>query len=128
MNGNAMQNYLLHAYFRNDRYRQNEWEDLQKNDQRLITAYRIDKELIGMTAFQMISYSAYLIFKADYNNPAREALDQVRGQGYYDSHITADHLQDENGNDLEWVNYNFSLDLEDWNIVKPHLLYVSKVF
>ena len=95
-----MQNYLLKAYLRNDRYRQNEWSDLQKNDQKLVTAYRVDQELTGMTAFQMITYSAYLIFKADYNNSARVALDSVRGEGYYDSHIQAVHLKDENGKGL----------------------------
>ena len=71
MSGNALQNNTLHAYFRNDRYRQNEWEQLQEANQKLMTAYRIDNNLIGMTAFQMISYSAYLIFTADYNEPAR---------------------------------------------------------
>ena len=67
MKGSPMQSYLLHAYLRNDRYRQNEWEDLQKADQKLVTAYRVDQELTGMNGFQMICYSAYLILTAKYN-------------------------------------------------------------
>ena len=42
MKGNFLQNYSLKAYLRNDRYRMNEWEDLQKHNQKLYTVYRID--------------------------------------------------------------------------------------
>ena len=84
-----MQNYILHAYLRNDRYRQNEWEDLQKNDQKLVTAYRIDGDIIGMNAYQMICYSAYQIFWADYNQSVREALDEQHPESpnYSENHV-----------------------------------------
>ena len=41
MKGNPMQTYLLKAFLRNDHYRKNEWDDLQKQGQKLHTAYRI---------------------------------------------------------------------------------------
>ena len=36
MSGNFLQNYSLKAYLRNDRYRMDEWTDLQKHNQKLI--------------------------------------------------------------------------------------------
>ena len=78
-----------------------------------------------MNAYQMICYSAYLIFMADYNDPARKALDAVEGngEGYYNSKIIKK-LKD----NTSWYDYSFEFTLKDWNIIKPHLLFVSKVF
>jgi len=71
MSGNFLQDYSLQAYLRNDRYRMNEWTDLQKQGQKLYTVYRISDQLIGMNALQIISFSAFLILTADYNQEAR---------------------------------------------------------
>lgn len=88
MEGNSLQEYFLHAYLRNDRYRQNEWSDLQKADQKLVTAYRVDDELIGMNAGQMINYSAYKILTADYNKEAQDILNKARNQdNYFKEHL-----------------------------------------
>jgi len=41
-----------------------------------------------MTAYQMISYSAYLIFTSDYNEPARQKLNDYRkDQNYFSKSV-----------------------------------------
>ena len=89
MSGNFLQNYSLKAFLRNDRYRMDEWTDLQKHNQKLRTVYRIDDQLIGMTAFQIISYSAYMILKADYNKLVMQRLNDFHGDPeYVNKHVT----------------------------------------
>ena len=62
MKGNTVQSHMRKCYLRNDRYRQNEWEQLQESGQKLHTVYRIEGDIIGMKASQMLQYSIYKIF------------------------------------------------------------------
>jgi hypothetical protein len=67
MNGDPIQNYMRKAYLRNDYYQMSEWDSNQKNDSRLLTSYRMKGHIVGMTAFQIISFSLYLILTAPEN-------------------------------------------------------------
>ena len=88
MGGNLLQDNSLRAYLRNDRYRQNEWDQLQQQGQKLYTAYRVTDELIGMTAFQMITFAVYLVFRAPYNQTVMEELNDYKNdESYYQSRI-----------------------------------------
>ena len=44
-----------------------EWSKTQKFRQNLHTAYRIEGPIMGMNAFQMISFSVYMILTAPEN-------------------------------------------------------------
>ena len=60
-----------------------------------------------MTAFQMITYAVYLVFKATYNESALEALDTERGEPSY----TATRIVREQVPNTDWYNYNIMLTL-----------------
>ena len=121
MGGNLLQDNSLRAYLRNDRYRQNEWDQLQQQGQKLYTAYRVTDELIGMTAFQMITFAVYLIFRAPYNQTVMEELNDYKNdQSYYQSRIYKQEIAD------GIYNYSIELELEDRNFLKPRLRYKPK--
>ena len=67
MNGDPIQDHSRKAYLRNDYYNMDEWSFTQKFKENLMTAYRIDGPIVGMDAFQMISFSFYMILTAPEN-------------------------------------------------------------
>ena len=72
-----------------------------------------------MTAFQIISYSAYLILTAEYNSDVVEILNtNHQDPNYFNSRVTKETT---NG----WTSYNISLTLKDWNDIKHKLKYKS---
>ena len=71
-----------------------------------------------MTAFQMISYSIYLIFMYEENQKgALKDLNSFRSDvGYWQRRI----------NKITQFDYEIGLNLEDWNFLKPRLVYKQK--
>lgn len=67
MNGDPIQDHSRKAYLRNDYYNMDEWATVQKTNKNLHTAYRIGGPILGMDAFQIISFSLYMIFTAPEN-------------------------------------------------------------
>jgi hypothetical protein len=64
MDGDPIQQNAKVAYLRNEYSRMNEWETTQKLNSNYHTAYRIEGPIMGMNAFQMISFSFYMILQA----------------------------------------------------------------
>ena len=64
MDGDPIQNYMRRSYLRNDTYQMSEWESNQKAKHLLVTSYRLEGPIIGMNAFQIISFSFYQIITA----------------------------------------------------------------
>lgn len=67
MNGDPIQDHARKAYLRNDYYNMDEWSVSQNSKENLHTAYRIEGPIMGMDAFQIISFSIYMILIAPEN-------------------------------------------------------------
>ena len=75
-----------------------------------------------MTAYQMISYAVYLVFRAPANETVMQELNDFRNdQTYYQRNIRKKQV----GN-TGFYNYLIQLNLEDWNFLKPKLKYKPK--
>lgn len=118
MSGSVIQNYSLKAYLRNDRYLQNEWENLQKGGHKLTTSYRIDiPDLLGLNAFQMISLSIYkiLLWNSQHgpnHHQINEECVRIHGKPLHELIRKVDQF-----------NYEINLELEAWNAIKGLLMY-----
>lgn len=61
------QSFMKISNMRNDYYRMMDWERKQEIDTQFVQSYRVKGHLLGMSAYQIISFSLYQILTAPEN-------------------------------------------------------------
>jgi hypothetical protein len=65
--GERSQSSMRLSSLKSETYRMMDWEGKQKMDSRVIPSVRMKGHLLGMTAYQIISFSLYMILTAPEN-------------------------------------------------------------